>query len=152
MRNFIVTAPDRPAVPRQKPSVFLAGGITGCPYWQDDMVALLANNDLTVYNPRRANFNTLDRKAEAEQIIWEYDALNEARAIVFWFPKENQAGCPITLFELGRWSYSPKPIFVGVEPGYVRETDVRIQMKLERYGMTVHDELEDLAAEVLEWL
>lgn len=152
MRNFIVTAPDRPAVPPRKPSVFLAGGITGCPFWQDQMIKLLNGNDLTIYNPRRANFNTLDRKAEAEQIIWEYDQLTNAKGILFWFPKDNQAGCPITLFELGRWSYSKKDIFVGVEPGYTRESDVRIQMKLERYGMAIHDTLEDLAEEVLEWI
>jgi hypothetical protein len=36
------------------PSVFLAGGITGCPDWQRDARALLDAAPVVVLNPRRA--------------------------------------------------------------------------------------------------
>lgn len=131
-------------------SVFCAGGITGCPDWQKDMRALLADMDMTLLNPRRANFDTSDPNASEKQIIWEHEALNAADGILFWFPCETL--CPITLYELGRWSVrsptSQKPVWVGVHPDYKRKVDVEIQTRLAAPNIPVVYSLEDLAAEV----
>ena len=35
---------------------FIAGGITNCPDWQADIVEMLKDTDLTLLNPRRADF------------------------------------------------------------------------------------------------
>lgn len=129
-------------------TVFLAGGITGCPDWQMQMAILLTGTDLVLFNPRRADFPIDDPNASYEQIAWEHYHLHRADRILFWFPAENQAGCPIALFELGAWLRSDKHVAVGVEPGYVRGEDVRIQIELERPEITVVDTLEDLALEI----
>ena len=112
-------------------SLFLAGGITGCPDWQKQMVdALPWPEGLVLLNPRRANFPIGDPGAALAQITWEFEHLRLASAISFWFPKETL--CPIVLYELGAWSMTSKPIFVGVEPGYKRQQDVEIQTRLAR--------------------
>ncbi len=45
------------------PSLFLAGGITGCPDWQRQLRDKLADTPLTLLNPRRANFPIDDPRA-----------------------------------------------------------------------------------------
>lgn len=45
------------------PSVFLAGGITDCPDWQDEATRLFADMDVAVLNPRRENFPIHDPNA-----------------------------------------------------------------------------------------
>lgn len=126
-------------------TVFLAGGITGCPDWQMQMVILLNDTNLVLFNPRRTDFPIDDPRASEDQIAWEWQHLHRADRILFWFPKDNAAGCPIALFELGAWLRSDKQIVVGVEPGYVREADVRIQTELERPDITVVSSLADVA-------
>jgi len=130
-----------------KKTVFLAGGITGCPDWQQEMRALLETTDLTLLNPRRAHFPIGDPSAATGQITWEHDGLRMADAILFWFPRETL--CPIVLYELGAWTMMGKPIFVGVHPDYSRRQDVEIQTRLARPGVRVCYSLEDLAAGVL---
>jgi hypothetical protein len=130
------------------PALFLAGGITGCPDWQDDFSKLLADTDLTLLNPRRRSYPIFSALAE-EQIIWEFRHLRQANAIVFWFPHETL--CPIALYELGAWSMTRKPLFVGAHPEYPRRCDVVIQTRLARPEVTVTDSLACLAAAVRAW-
>ena len=127
-------------------SVFIAGGITDCPDWQQDFVKLLSDTDITILNPRRANFPIHDPNAALEQIKWEHDNLRRAVAISFWFPKETI--CPIVLYELGAWSMTDKPIFVGVHPEYQRRQDVEIQTQLSRPRVKIVYSLNDLAKQV----
>lgn len=137
-----VEAPDPYPKGGDAVTVFLAGGITGCPDWQAEIVERLSDTNLVLFNPRRANFPIEDPSAAAEQIAWEHHYLRRADRILFWFPAENAAGCPIALFELGAWLRSTKPIVVGVEPGYERMADVRFQTKLERPDVPVVFSLE----------
>ena len=130
-------------------SVFLAGGITRCPDWQQEMRRILADFDLVVLNPRRKNFPIHDPGAAEEQIAWEYTHLRAADAILFWFPCETI--CPIVLYELGAWSMTNKPIFVGVHPDYKRRQDVEIQTRLVRPEVEVVFTLQDLALRVATW-
>ena len=127
-------------------SVFLAGGITGCPGWQQEMRSLLQDTDLVLLNPRRAHFPIGDPSAAKEQIAWEWNHLRHANGILFWFPCETL--CPITLYELGAWSMTSKPIFVGVHPDYKRRQDVEIQTQLSRPNVVITYSLEDLARQV----
>lgn len=127
-------------------SVFLAGGITNCPEWQRAMVELLSESDLALVNPRRANFPIHDPSAAEKQITWEYHHLRMVDAILFWFPCETI--CPIVLYELGAWSMSDKPIFVGVHSDYERRRDVEIQMALARPEIEIVYSLGDLAHQV----
>lgn len=129
-------------------TVFLAGGITGCPDWQMEMAMLLSETDLVLFNPRRTDFPIDDPSASYEQISWEHYHLHRADRILFWFPASETSVCPIALYELGAWLRSDKDVAVGVEPGYLREADVRIQTELERPEITVVSTLNDLALEI----
>jgi len=126
--------------------LFLAGGITGCPDWQQEMRQRLEGTDWILLNPRRADFPIGDPNAALEQITWEYEYLRRATAILFWFPCETI--CPIVLYELGAWSMTFKPLYVGVHPNYSRRQDVEIQTKLERPDVVIVYSLDDLAAAV----
>ncbi|MEW6735020.1 MAG: nucleoside 2-deoxyribosyltransferase domain-containing protein [Acidobacteriota bacterium] len=137
-------------------SLFLGGGITDCPDWQQEVVRQLANKEaitkeaLTILNPRRNNFPIHDPAAANAQIEWEFWHLRVATAILFWFPCETL--CPIVLYELGAWSMTQKPLFVGVHPEYQRLQDVIIQTRLARPDVKVVYSLEELAKQVLIWV
>lgn len=144
-----MTYVEAPEILEQKQgstSIFLAGGITNCPDWQREMVKLLQDTDLILLNPRRTHFPIYDPNAAQEQITWEYEHLRKADAILFWFPY--QTLCPIVLYELGAWSMSGKPIFVGVHPEYQRRRDVEIQTGLVRSQVRIVYSLQDLAYQV----
>ena len=131
-------------------SIFLAGGITGCPNWQKEMRGLLSETNLLLLNPRRDDFPIGDPDAASIQITWEYNALRAAAAILFWFPCETI--CPIVLYELGAWSMTDKLMFVGVHPGYQRRQDVEIQTKLARPDIHITTSLNSLAGQVKQYL
>ena len=110
------------------------------------MIRLLSATNYTLLNPRRKNFPIDDPNAGREQIVWEYHALHDANAILFWFPCETL--CPIVLYELGAWSMTNKPLYVGVHPKYERRKDVEIQTELVRPDVRVVFSLERLAEQV----
>lgn len=134
-----------PDVMRFKPldstAIFMAGGITGCPDWQREVVNQLRSiPKLILINPRRDNWDLT--KSSEEQIEWEHRHLHMADYTYFWFPKEGQ--CAITLFELGMALGEKRNIRVGVEPGYWRELDVREQVKQAAPHITVVNTLYEL--------
>jgi hypothetical protein len=130
--------------------LFLAGGITGCPDWQREIVTALASTSLVLFNPRRAAFPIDIPHAAREQISWEHQALRTASAILFWFPKETL--CPIVLYELGAWSMTHKRLFVGIHPEYQRKQDVLIQTSLVRPDITPVFTLEELVQDITQWM
>jgi hypothetical protein len=143
----IITAPE----PFNKdelelPSLFLAGGITNCKPWQNEVLAKLTNFKGTVFNPRREVYPD-DPKTGTEQIEWEFNALQCATIISFWFCADTL--CPITLFELGvhltRSRFSIYPfVLIGIEPNYARDFDVRTQAKLIKSDMQFYTSLDAL--------
>jgi len=111
--------------------IFLAGGIANCPDWQSEIIELLKDEEnVILYNPRRANFPMDDPNVVKQQITWEYDRLKEADIIIFWFSRGSLN--PIVLYELGMWGNSrPEKIsIIGCDPGYERIQDVEIQSRL----------------------
>ena len=113
-----------------EPSIFLAGGISGCDDWQARMTALLGATDLAVVNPRRAAYDWGDPRLAVEQIEWEHRHLRRVTARLFWFPPETL--CPVALFEFGRWLRVEQPLFLGIHPDYRRKLDLEVQTRLER--------------------
>lgn len=150
----LITAPDEWDDQLGK-SVFIAGGITGCPDWHTEIFDLLGDTNLTLLNPRQENFPIDNPAASVAQIEWEFEHLDLADAILFWFPCETL--CPIALYELGRWTaveefgIGYKPIFVGCHPDYQRLTDVKVQLGLARPEVAVVTDLRVLAGQVMEW-
>ena len=153
-----------------KPWVFMAGGITNCPDWQQDLRRLLESDEVpgSMLNPRRANFPIDDPNAARQQIEWEFHALNMANVFSVWF-SAGPSPQPICMYELGRhlarWEeqdrYDRKrgagglEICIGVEPGYVREQDVRIQTELVTEYVEISTSLEEHAERIkesVEWM
>jgi hypothetical protein len=130
-------------------SLFLAGGISNCSDWQSKLVALLKKTSLVLLNPRRKYFPKDNPNIDQEQIAWEFDHLNRASAVSFWFAEETL--CPITLYELGKQSTINKPLFVGIHPNYKRKKDVEIQLKHIRPEITIVYSLIDLSNQITEW-
>ena len=146
---FYVEAPEG-FVDGGRPSVFLAGGITGCPDWQREVsLNLLGRSKWVVLNPRCKNFPIDDPTAARAQITWEHECLRQAQAVLFWFPCETL--CPIVLYELGTWSRSNKPIFVGTHPDYARRRDVEIQTQLVRPEVHIVHNLGSLTDQVVDF-
>lgn len=131
----------------EKPSLFLAGGITNCPDWQSEMVNKLDSNgfNIAVFNPRRKNYPKEDPNAEKEQITWEYSRLREAQVLLFWFSPGSEN--PIVLFELGSALERNVPILVGVDPNYSRKRGVEIQVGLKNKNIKIAYSLSDLLGE-----
>lgn len=147
MSLAVVEAPligiDMPVWQSTRTKVFMAGGITGCPDWQSDVINEInrgpAADELLLLNPRRADFDVLDPSVSRQQIEWEYTMLHQADVILFWFPKETL--CPITLFELGHWLAKDTPLVVGVHPEYARRFDVEEQVRLAEPAIPVYRSL-----------
>ena len=120
-------------------SIFLAGGITGAPDWQKEVIERFDTQKffinhphlaqlyrrVALINPRRSDFDCSKASSSIEQIEWEKRALDMVDMTFFWFPKE--AMCHITMFELGVAIGQMRTIRVGVEPGYCRELDIKEQ-------------------------
>lgn len=146
----VLTAPKYKLFDK-RPSLFLAGGITGCDDWQNEAIGLIEDEfprnggnweinakDIVVYNPRREDWDVNDPNASDEQIEWEFHHLNTATHILFWFPSESL--CPITLYELGAYTKHGSWPTVGTMPSYPRRFDVVKQTELR--GGIVHDALD----------
>jgi hypothetical protein len=130
--------------------VFMAGGITDCPDWQQEYIEALKEAKGVLFNPRQKKFDVKNPLAAQNQIKWEFDHLRMAHAVSFWFPEETL--CPIVLFELGAWSMSDKKIFVGCHPGYKRRYDVVMQMKLARPDVRIVQSLMEVTNQVKRWV
>lgn len=128
------------------PSVFIAGGITLCPPWQMDLINMIKDLDIVVYNPRRKEFPINFPDAAKGQIRWEYQMLRKASMISFWFCKETIQ--PIVLLELGSWTMTHKPIIIGMDPAYQRRQDVEIQVELVRPDIKIVYSLTELADDI----
>lgn len=133
----------------QGQAIFCAGGISNCPDWQSQMVELLKSSSWTILNPRSAKFAIDDPHSSQKQIEWEYTHLRLAQVILFWFPSESI--CPIALYELGAWSMTNKPLFIGIHPDYPRKQDIEIQTALVRPEIKIVYSLAELARQVFEF-
>jgi hypothetical protein len=137
----VIQAPNYGIIENRK-TLFLGGGISNCPDWQSEVVKAFEGENITLFNPRRDDFDISKKKESKIQIKWEYKFLREAGAIMFWFPKETI--CPITLFELGGAIERRQPIFLGCHPDYQRRFDLEIQTSLLIYPIKVHTSLNSL--------
>jgi hypothetical protein len=154
MIRFVV-APDESKATKDI-KLFLAGGITGCPDWQAEIMEKMFDDsekfdylyNVIVFNPRRQYFPKNSKDESEKQITWEYKGFEESDIIAFWFPKETIN--PIVLYELGKWgNSSKKTIIIGIDEGYERKADVEIQTKLARPEVNIVYTLKDFYYEIL---
>lgn len=146
----IITAPEPYKIyNKDEPTLFLAGGITNCPDWQKEIIEYLKDDDVTIFNPRRDNFSINDPNESYNQIMWEYKAIQTASIFSMWFCN-SKSDQPICMYELGKelqrrneYRSMRKNIVIGIEKGYRRENDVRIQSKLVIDEITIVDDFDD---------
>jgi len=126
-------------------AVFLAGSIEmgAAAPWQADIEAAFASAPVTIWNPRRDDWDaswrqSIDEPLFREQVAWELEAQERADLIVMYFAPDTRA--PITLLELGLFARSGK-LVVCCPEGYWRQGNVQVVCR--RYGVR---EVESLAA------
>lgn len=130
--------------------VFLAGSIEmgrAAP-WQAQVEAALAGARVTIWNPRRDDWDltwaqSIDDERFREQVEWELDAQEQADLIVMYFAPGTTA--PITLLELGLFARSGK-LVVCCPEGYFRKGNVDVVCR--RYGVRTVANLDALGAAV----
>jgi hypothetical protein len=148
--GIVIKSPNS-LLPIRNRSIFLAGGISNCPDWQETTAQRIANSvdDCIVYNPRRDDFDmSAYEEISRQQITWEYHALRMSSVNLFWFPAETL--CPITLFEYGS-AIERLPdgaVMCGTHPDYERRFDLVEQTRL-RNGMPIFNDLDQLIKETI---
>lgn len=151
----VIKAPD--VVDTRSPRVFMAGSIEMglAEPWQDRLVNMTSDLDLTFLNPRRTEWDStweqsIHNAKFFEQVSWELAGLETSEAIVFYFDPATKS--PITLMELGlvagRSCEDPllSQIIVCCPTGFWRKGNVDIVCN--RYSIPVVDSLEGIA----DWL
>ena len=137
----LIQSPEKLPLTNWK-SLFLAGGISNCENWQQELIEYLSDVDVTIVNPRREGDLATDGTEAAIQIEWEFNYLKSCSMISFWFPKTSI--CPITLFELGKvlgtYDLHNVIVLVGCDPEYSRLFDVQQQSKLEGVSVIIGKE------------
>lgn len=130
-------------------TIFLAGGISNCPDWQEvfwkSWRGTCVFPQTIIVNPRREEFDIHDHKMSKDQIEWEYRHLLLTDLKVFWFPKETV--CPITLFELAYCAQRGDDIIVGTDMEYCRRFDVKEQLRHLRPDIGIVHSVQDLCVE-----
>jgi hypothetical protein len=124
-------------------SVFLAGSIEmgAAAPWQAEVEAALAGAPVTLWNPRRDDWDATWRQAEddprfREQVEWELEAQERADVIAMYFAPSTKA--PITLLELGLFARSGR-LVVCCPEGYWRKGNVDVVCR--RYGAAMAGDL-----------
>jgi nucleoside 2-deoxyribosyltransferase-like protein len=131
-------------------SVFLAGSIDmgKARDWQSEVTAALSQLPLTVFNPRRKDWDSSwEQKATnakfKEQVEWELQRLEEADVIALYFEAGSMS--PISLLELGLHARSRK-LIVYCPEGFYRKGNVDVTCG--RYGVPVVESVEEFVLEV----
>jgi hypothetical protein len=112
------------------PTIFLAGSIEmgTAKDWQSELVAALADRNVTVLNPRREQWDaswrqSIEEPQFREQVEWELDGLERADLVAMWFAPDTVA--PITLLELGLSARGDR-LVVGCPDGFWRKGNIEV--------------------------
>lgn len=118
-------------------TIFLAGSIEmgSAPNWQGELIATLADREITILDPRRDEWDaswrqSIDEPKFREQVEWELDGLDRADVIAMWFVPETRS--PITLLELGLHARGGK-LVIGCPDGFWRRGNIEVVCA--RYGI-----------------
>ena len=125
----IVKAPEI-YLNNKNPSVFLAGSIEMgvAENWQSRIEKMLADKDVTIFNPRRDDWDStwiqsFDNPKFREQVEWELYYLNSADVIAMYFDPSTKS--PISLLEFGLFAPTQK-LIVCCPEGFWRKGNVDV--------------------------
>jgi hypothetical protein len=127
-------------------AIFLAGSIEmgKAENWQDRIAEVLKDRDITIFNPRRDDWDSswvqsIDNPQFREQVEWELNALEKANFILMYFDPATKS--PISLLELGLFAKEDKMVVCCPE-GFWRKGNVDVVCK--KYGVYQVDNLDEL--------
>lgn len=146
----VIKPTDSDQDPGQNFKIFLAGSIDQgkAVDWQAQITDILSSAPITVFNPRRDNWNA-DLKQDISndefrhQVEWELEHMNLADKILMYYDPNGQA--PITLLELGLHA-ADKKLIVCCPDGYWRKGNVQIVCN--SYQIPLYDTMEDFIAAI----
>lgn len=145
---IVVTSPQALPAAHDRPRVFLGGSIDmgSAPDWQKQVIAALQDENVTLLNPRRPDWNPAwkpeaDEPEFRKQVEWELAALESADVIVLYLAPGSQS--PVSLLELGLHARTGKVVLL-CPPGFWRKGNVDITG--ERYGVEQVASLDELIA------
>ncbi|KAF2194707.1 hypothetical protein K469DRAFT_734458 [Zopfia rhizophila CBS 207.26] len=131
-------------------SVFLAGSIEmgTATDWQRDITSALSDLPVTIFNPRRDNWDKswkqdISNPQFKEQVVWEMDHLDEVDVIILNFEPGTKS--PISLLELGIYANSGR-LVVCCPEGFWKRGNV--QVVCDRYGIPLVETMEELTEQV----
>lgn len=131
-------------------SLFLGGSIEmgGADDWQEQVTNQLSSTDLTIFNPRRDNWDStwvqeITNPEFKAQVSWELEALERCGLILIHFVPGTKS--PISLLELGLFGHA-SGVHVCCPKGFWRKGNVDIVC--ERYSIPIYEKLES-AVEVI---
>ncbi|KAH7129931.1 hypothetical protein B0J13DRAFT_563553 [Dactylonectria estremocensis] len=149
----IVRAPARPHQTHRL-SIFLAGttSATGEPDWRDELSKSLADQPVTIFNPKRDDWDSTWRedfsdKRWADQIQWELDMQDAASVIVVLFHRATAA--PVSLAEMGMASRTGKLVACALDGYYKRGYVEAVCRKYKAPFVSTEDELRRVVKERL---
>jgi len=147
---LVVTPPAPLPISSDRPSIFLAGSIDqgGAPDWQAEIIAMLADLPVTIFNPRRKLWDErwcaeADDPEFRHQVEWELNGLDRADIIAFYLAPGSLA--PISLLEMGLYASSGRLILCCPD-GFWRKGNIDIVA--ERYAIHRAPNIEALGHEL----
>jgi len=130
--------------------IFLAGSIEMgvAEHWQERVELELSNLDITIFNPRRDNWDSsweqkITNPMFKQQVNWELNALGESDIIIMYLDPNTKS--PITLLELGLFASSNK-ILLCCPEGFYRKGNVDITA--EKFNIQTFNSLDDILIHV----
>lgn len=153
---YVIKAPEKDLSPSHNSTIFLAGSIDmgKAENWQQRVErALQEFSDITIYNPRRDDWDSswiqdISNPQFKEQVTWELEHLESANLVVFYFDPAGPA--PITLLELGFFGLTePAHTIVCCPEGYWRRGNV--QIACDRYKIPLVDNIDEFMKIIFDW-
>jgi hypothetical protein len=146
----IIRAPAQEPITHNH-SVFLAGTTTQ-PEWREDVIASLSDQEITIFDPLRPDWDSSWIEDETfapfrEQVEWELEMQRKAHLVVIYFGPDTDA--PISLLEFGLAVRQGKALVV-CHPAYRKKGNVQIICR--NYGIAMRDSLNGLAKAVMDEL
>jgi hypothetical protein len=127
----------------QGSTVFLAGSIEMAEDWQTKVANRFESNQVTLYNPRRDEWDSSWKQEQKEsnfneQVNWEMNNLEDCDIIFMYLDPNTKS--PISLLELGLHAGSGKMIVVCPD-GFWRKGNVEIVCT--RFNIPLFNSLDD---------
>ncbi len=131
----VITAPEYYSPKNNEVCVFLAGGITDCDDWQQEVIYYLKlisedkTDRLVIFNPRRNKWpKNGDSEEIRRQIHWEVDYINMSNIFSMYFTNTEKSDQPICFYELAKYLNKAYKI-ISYQEGFKRALDIDIQIE-----------------------